>query len=75
MAKDTEFDANDNSNVAKESHLCDSPEEFDSLQNEFGVAARWIRPKKEGEPPQWESLWRWKPEDGLGWPKHGTDCY
>ena len=59
----------------EEKYLCETVEEFRELEAELGVAARWTRPRKAGEPPQWESRWRWKPEDGLGWPKHGTDVY
>lgn len=56
-------------------YRCDTVEEFRELEAEIGVAARWTRPRRANEPPDWESRWRWKPEDGLGWPKHGTDVY
>lgn len=59
----------------EEKYLCQSVEEFRELEAEIGVAARWTRPRRAVEAPDWESRWRWKPEDGLGWPKHGTDVY
>ncbi len=59
----------------QETYLCDTIEEFRELEAELGVAARWTRPRQARFAPQWESRWKWKPEDGLGWPKHGTDVY
>jgi hypothetical protein len=59
----------------EECYLCDTVEEFRELEAEIGVAARWTRPRKAGEPPTWVSRWRWEPEDGLGWPTRGNDVY
>jgi len=59
----------------QQTYHCDSVEEFRELEAEIGVAARWTRPSKEYEAPRWESRWRWKPGDGPGWPKYGTDIY
>lgn len=56
-------------------YYCDTVEEFRKLEEELGVAARWTVPRKDDFAPDWESRWRWQPEDGLGWCKHGTDVY
>ena len=55
--------------------FCDTIEEFRELEAEVGIAARWTVPYSPEFAPNWDSRWRWKPEDGLGWPKHGTDVY
>lgn len=53
--------------------LCDSLEQFIELEQEFGIAVRWIVPRNPMFAFDYESRWRWTPKDGLGWPKHGND--
>lgn len=50
--------------------------DFEELEKEYGVAARWRRKSASvNGAPDWVSRWRWNPEDGLDWPKKGTDVY
>jgi len=57
------------------SYYCDTVKQFKELEAEIGVAARWTRPNRPNEAPMWCNRWKWKPENGLGWPDYGTDVY
>lgn len=54
---------------------CDNINQLQQLEEEFGIAAKWVVPRNPKFAPDWESRWKWKPEDGLGFPFHGTDVY
>lgn len=75
VSEDTNKEGGDPNLDSEKTYFCETIEEFKELERDIGVAARWCRPKKPGESPQWCSKWRWRPEDGLGWPVHGTDVY
>ena len=55
-------------------YLCSNEEEFKELEEEYGVAARWMIPPSKMKAPHYVNAWKWDGKNPA-WPVHGTDVY
>ena len=55
--------------------MCDSVDQFEGMERELGIAARWTSPtpNKAGV-PDWANRWKWRPGD-IPAPLYGNDVY
>lgn len=57
------------------SYMCDSVDQFEGMERELGIAARWTNPTPHrAGVPAWAHRWKWKPGD-LPDPRCGNDVY
>ncbi len=56
-------------------YMCDSADQFEGMERELGIAARWTSPtpNKAGV-PDWAHRWYWRPGD-VPTPLYGNDVY